>query len=503
MKFLVTKTLVKEFLQCPKYARWHVNRKDVYAHIQQELYGHMDMSMLWQDVENMFLTRYDTYFSVTDAFDAQSTMDAINRGEPVIYQPVFMIDNLYVRWDLLIKNEKWLYDIIEIKSKNAIKWKSLWATIYDDLLYDISFQYYVVSKVLWSKFSGSISLVYMNKDFVKNGPIYPEQLFIQEQCRDSILPATIISSLIYTLSQVMLLPESQFDIQYPYNGENPLLYFGHTMPHDSIFSIKWWYAIKPFLMDRYRAGKITVADLTKDDLLAIESHNNTWQAIATYIARMQAAKPVVDVVSIDNILSGLAFPLCFYDYETVSTPIPLFDGYRPWQQIVVQYSMHIVHEDGTIQHKQSIIQPWSASNEEVIQNFVRDIGQGYGTYVVWNKSFENWRNSDIAQLYPLHADVFATINEKTFDLMDIFKNNLYFHPDFCWSASIKKVLPILTDISYADLAVGNGSVATELLQKIITWKLDSALVSKTIDDLCLYCSQDTWAMVEIWRKLTH
>jgi len=461
----------------------------------------MDMARLWQDVEDMFLARYDSYFSVWDPFDANGTMNAVARGETVIYQPVFMVDNLYVRWDLLVKNDKWLYDIIEIKSKNAIKGKSVWAPIYDDLMYDISFQHYVVSKVLWSQFSGNISLVYMNRDFVKNGPVDPESLFVQENCRDNVLSGIVISSLIYTLSQVMLLDEQLFDMQYPYAWENPLLYFGHTMPNKSIFSIKWRYAIKPFLMDWYRMEKRMVSDLMDADIVSLQSSNSTGQAAATYISRMQEGVPVIDTQAIRQILDGLVFPLCFYDYETVSTPIPLFDGYRPWQQVVVQYSMHIVYEDGTIEHKQSIMQSWDTTNEKVIQDFVRDIGNGYGAYIVWNKSFENGRNSDIGQLHPAYADIFTSINEKTFDLMDIFKNNLYFHPNFGWSASIKKVLPVLTDISYANLAVGDGGTATDLLQKIIRWKLDKSLIDTTIADLCTYCTQDTWAMVEIWKKL--
>jgi hypothetical protein len=85
----------------------------------------------------------------------------------------------------------------------------------------------------------------------------------------------------------------------------------------------------------------------------------------------------------------LQYPLCFYDYETVSTPMPLFDGYRPWQQIVVQYSMHIVYEDGRIDHKQSIISSQANDSKQVVDDFVRAIGDGYGTYIVWNKSFEN------------------------------------------------------------------------------------------------------------------
>jgi len=56
----------------------------------------------------------------------------------------------------------------------------------------------------------------MNRDFVKNGPVDPESLFVQENCRDNVLSGIVISSLIYTLSQVMLLDEQLFDMQYPY-----------------------------------------------------------------------------------------------------------------------------------------------------------------------------------------------------------------------------------------------------------------------------------------------
>ena len=52
-------------------------------------------------------------------------------------------------------------------------------------------------------------------------------------------------------------------------------------------------------------------------------------------------------------------------------------------------------------------------------------------------------------MYPSYAAAFEHINANTFDLMDIFKDLLYFDPQFCGSSSIKKVLPTLTDISYS------------------------------------------------------
>lgn len=45
----------------------------------------------------------------------------------------------------------------------------------------------------------------------------------------------------------------------------------------------------------------------------------------------------------------------FYDYETLSRPVPLMQGTCPWQQVVVQYSVHRLDADGTISHKEAII----------------------------------------------------------------------------------------------------------------------------------------------------
>ncbi len=43
--------------------------------------------------------------------------------------------------------------------------------------------------------------------------------------------------------------------------------------------------------------------------------------------------------------------------------------------------------------------------------------------------------------------------------MEVFSTLNYFDRRFNGSASIKKVLPVLTDISYDNLNVGNGGVA--------------------------------------------
>jgi hypothetical protein len=81
-----------------------------------------------------------------------------------------------------------------------------------------------------------------------------------------------------------------------------------------------------------------------------------------------------------------------------------------------------------------------------------DIGEDINrsSFVVRYKGFENSRNDEIGKIFPDLADSFAAINEKTFDLMEIFSKRQYFDIAFEGSSSIKKVLPVLVpEMDYA------------------------------------------------------
>mgnify|MGYP003477957340 CR=1 FL=1 len=78
---------------------------------------------------------------------------------------------------------------------------------------------------------------------------------------------------------------------------------------------------------------------------------------------------------------------------------------------------------------------------------------------------------------------------------EIAKQINYYHNNLHGSFSIKKVLPIFTNLSYADLDVHNGTEA------VYTYGILPTLTDKEYEDKYLalrkYCQQDTWAMVEI------
>ena len=67
------------------------------------------------------------------------------------------------------------------------------------------------------------------------------------------------------------------------------------------------------------------------------------------------------------------------------------------------------------------------------------------------------------------------------------------------SFSIKKILPLFTNLTYSNLVVKNGTEA------IVTYGQLPTLTEKEYNEkylaLRIYCRQDTWAMVEILRGL--
>ena len=67
------------------------------------------------------------------------------------------------------------------------------------------------------------------------------------------------------------------------------------------------------------------------------------------------------------------------------------------------------------------------------------------------------------------------------------------------SYSIKKTLPVLSDLSYKNLEVKNG---TEALVTYANYdKMNEFDLMRAKENLITYCKQDTWAMVVILDAL--
>jgi hypothetical protein len=133
---------------------------------------------------------------------------------------------------------------------------------------------------------------------------------------------------------------------------------------------------------------------------------------------------------------------------------------------------------------------------------LRDYIGPEGTILVWNKSFERMINSQLAERNPEYVDYLEDLNDRIYDLKDIFHKQFYVHPGFKGKTSIKNILPVMVpSLTYKELEIQNGGAATEAWYEMVYGQISSEDKQKISEGLKKYCGRDTYAMVAIWQKL--
>ncbi len=213
-------------------------------------------------------------------------------------------------------------------------------------------------------------------------------------------------------------------------------------------------------------------------------------------ALIKTGNPYLNITGLKSFLDTFVYPIYFLDYETYSLAIPIYNDYKPYQHMVFQYSLHVINEDQTTVHKEYLETELGDPSKNLIKKLKKDIGDT-GSIIVWNKKFEYGRNKDMSILYPEYKEFLENVNSRMIDLADFINKELYIHPDFLGSWSIKDVLPVMvSDLNYKKLNVNKGDQAM-----LVWWKLIHSTDKSIAKDLLEYCGLDTLAMVRIWEKL--
>jgi hypothetical protein len=483
------------------------------------------------------------------------TIQAIKERIPLLYQPTFQIDDCLVRADFMVRNGSG-YDLIEAKAKSWIRKevtddgekKAIWA-IESKFINDVSFQVYVINKVLALHGLWSIDRVYfgyLNKEYIKNWTLDIALLIKEDQAwekkeievvqrnkptklvvDDSLLAPEEIETKIKQIQEYITLSEQEANKQFLRAWTRYLEYFWEDKPFWTVMGMGIHHSNASYIQDLYYQWRQQIATLTEDE---IDGFNNNGQTfINKYLEAKKQWNALIENANINEIFSGFNYPICFYDYETISIPVPMLDNTRPYMQTVVQYSLHKYYEDGTMKHYWGIyIWEWDASKEiieisenknkveyeceqvvtwsfkDLLQLFLANIWADLfsSTFIVRHEWFENSRNKEIAKLFPDLADQYLAINDRTYDLKRIVSEGYYFDIGCKWSASIKKVLPVLVpDMTYDGMDIWRWDIAMRALHNIINHSLPPEEQEKAIKDLLIYCWQDTLAMVKIFEAL--
>lgn len=406
----------------------------------------------------------------------------------------------YARADILVPSGKNEWNIVEVKSATEVK---------DEYFEDVSFQKYCYESAgLKIK---KCFVLHINNQYVRKGEIEPKEFFVQADITEQIenvmplVPEKVDA--LFKVIQAKKCPEIT-------KKDSCCLGTDASKRYEALHATDTFWKEHPDcdILDLYYGGKKAV-ELFKQGILSIkdmqEDHFTTrpqrkQQKIQHKVTA--TGKTHQDKAELQAFMEKLTYPLCFMDFETYATTIPLYDGLKPFQAIPFQFSVHVIAKEGSKpKHYSFIAQGSDDPRNEFTEELKKALGEK-GTVLAYYQAFEKSRLKELAEFFPKYKTWVENVIERMIDLYDPFKNFAYYHLSQKGSASLKKVLPALTGKGYEDMEIGNGNEAS-LRYLFITHgsysgeKATSAEIQKVRDDLEKYCGQDTEGMIWILDKL--
>lgn len=517
MPSLLTKTDFILYKECPNNVWVKRHKPDEYAKFEMSDFE-KSLGVMGNEVEELARGMFPTGYLVERRSSGarELTQKLIVERTPVIFQAVFATEKYLAATDVLKWNDSaQKYDIYEIKMssteeddeddgkpKRVDKKREL------QYEYDLAFQSNVLEACgvsLHQKY-----LVRLNRAYIRQGELdfTPNQLFIVEDKTEAIERLKSTAATEMEQAQDYLSSEATPPDPCPcyYKGRSAhctaFSYINPKVPAYSVHDLNRIGNSKRYLKELLDEGILEIGDVPIDDRLrpkeAKSGEKPSKPRKLNQVMVHKTQKPLIDIDSIRAELSSLTFPLYFLDYETYPTAIPPYIGYHPYQQIVFQYSLHVLQDKDSEPVSYECLVLDGEPSERIAKSLREHLGDT-GTVISWFKTFENSRNRELANFLPDYRDFFLGIIARTYDLMDIVEGQHYVHPGFEGRASIKKVLPVLAPhLSYKTLGVQSGTDAIEAYRKITRGELTGEMAKEKELQMLEYCKLDTLAMYEIW-----
>ena len=420
------------------------------------------------------------------------TKKILEKNPPVLFQGAFSFNDFFVQADILRYNDILKgWELYEVKATNDVK-----REIPHHHINDLAFQKIVIEQNGIHIIKAGV--IHLNGEYRQRGKVNYNELFIIAELTDEVLEAEeLVRGQMRDIHTYMDMAEEK-NCECLYRGRNAqcttFAYSNPEVPEYSVHDINRIGGSKKLFFDWIDRGIYRLEDIDNPE-------NLTGSKKAQYTAYI-TGKPLIDKEAIQKELGELVFPLQFFDYEGYSSAIPSFNGFGAYEQVPFQYSLHTLHEDGTLEHREYLItEPENDLTLPLVERMKEDFDD-VGTVISWYKSYESQRNDKLAELHPNHADFLIGLNDRMFDLMTMFSKNYYVDARFKGSASIKNVLPVIVpELTYKVLGIQKGDQAVERWEKMIFADIHPDEKKEIKKDLLEYCKLDTLAMVRIWEFL--
>jgi predicted RecB family nuclease len=408
-----------------------------------------------------------------------------NTEVPAIFEGAFEYGNVLVRVDILQRQPRKNWRLIEVKSTADVK---------DHHIYDVGIQHHVVRKA--GVELSSVCLMHLNRDYVyQGGDLDQHRLFrVRNLNRQVAKIDKDVKSQIRR--QVRTLEQAKPpQIKPGPHCNKPVIceFFSQCNPPLPDDHISYLPRIHPTKIEKLLdMGIHSIHDIPDEFPLSERARMacTSIQNRSPWYSSELAAR-----------LKEIRYPAFFMDFETVYPAIPRYPGMRPFDQLPFQWSVHTRRKPGAaVEHHEFLAEHEADPRNDFITSLCSVLGTT-GTIVVYNQPFESQRLAEIAEWLPHRTRQIGAIRKRLWDLLPVVRTHVY-HPAFRGSFSLKAVLPALvSELRYENMEVANGSDAGQAWESLVRGKLDLEARTRLKSALLAYCRQDTFGLVRLLEEL--
>ena len=414
-----------------------------------------------------------------DYQDNLKKTEELVQNKKTIFEAGFQLDELFCRADILEPIENG-WNLYEIKSTSQAK---------PHHYIDLAFQKYVLEKAGLNIINCYV--LHLNKEYVKQGEINPKELVSKTDVTKKVNSIDDIAENSKLYLRVIKQEETP-DINISKNCNKPYSCslkkdcWG-TLADSNVTHLTDWRTYWKL----FQNGIIDMKDIPAD--IKLKPKDQRIKKAGT------EQKIIVIKDEIKKFFDKLQFPLYHFDFETFDTAVPIYDQSKPYQKIPFQYSLHIQHQEGKLEHFEYLSDGMEDPRIKLLEQLKDEI-KGEGSVVVFNQSFEKGVLTKLAEDFPENKEWIDNVLGRIVDLAEPFQNFYYYCPSQKGSYSIKKVMPAITGKGYDDLDISNGADASALyFQSHISGDSEHKEVIRV--NLIKYCGLDTEGMIWIVDEL--
>lgn len=527
---LLTKSRYKQALECPN--KLFYTRKEQYANQKINDVFLQALARGGFQVEELARLHYPDGILI-EGYNYDKVVDHTNQllqqEDIVIFEAAFCFDNLFIRTDILVKKGNKI-QLIEVKAKSfhpdkiefhLSKWRPY--------LFDLAFQKYVIQKCYpnWSV-TAYLMLADKSKTSIINGL---NQCFrIKKDLNNRTGVERIIDRLDDIESQSVLtlcnveeylsqIMSGGKRILSEYGFEEGINLFAKTYKANEYFNYPLRFGAckkcefrateeekergllsgfnqcwekqmgwnhddfnKPNLFDVWDFKRPTVFNeqkiIFKEDVtkthIGYKSEDGKysrterqWKQIQKDINGDNSIDCLVD--ELKNEMSRWKYPLNFIDFETSTSALPFYEGRKPYEQIAFQFSQHIYHENGCVEHASQYINatPGEFPNFNFIRALKIELEKNKGSIfkyshhenTILNQIYEQLWSSTEPDRNELMVFIQSISHSKKNSVFTVWKGSrdmidlcdiiikYYYNPYTKGSNSIKQMLPAIFEVS--------------------------------------------------------